>query len=368
MVLWNIAWICTGVLLLEFVFGNWVRDDPLQQLRIPRNGSWRYHVDIPTIPSEQRTVVHTRDQWGLRGDYGKPDRIDILTVGGSTAEQRYITDGRTWQDVLAQEFAEHGQNVKIANAGLSGRTTFGHILDFEHWFSRIPTLRPRYVLFYVGINDMFFDVPNSEWDRIEAPKSLKQVIKEKSAIYYLYRTLIGAWFARRYALAHTAIDYPNVNWTDKSIGKDYKYKLAPRLDGYGARLRHLIELTQGLGAKPVFVTQMRGDARYQGDKIVGVVNTRVRITGPWNDTRLGLLDTNNVNGVDLYLILDLFNQVTLDVCRDAKAICIDMAKELPFEIGDFYDHVHNTEKGAERIGKYLYRRLAPTFVTKEAQN
>ena len=39
-------------------------------------------------------------RWGI---YNSIDDIDILTIGGSTTEQRYISDGYTFQDILKKE-------------------------------------------------------------------------------------------------------------------------------------------------------------------------------------------------------------------------------------------------------------------------
>jgi predicted sulfurtransferase len=47
----------------------------------------------------------------------------------------------------------------------------------------------------------------------------------------------------------------------------------------------------------------------------------------------------------------------MQVCGDKGAICVDLANEIEFEIGDFYDHVHTTSAGSRRIGEYLFDKL-----------
>jgi hypothetical protein len=53
------------------------------------------------------------------------------------------------------------------------------------------------------------------------------------------------------------------------------------------------------------------------------------------------------------------NQTTLGFCRDSGEICIDLADELHFMPGDFYDGVHNTLAGSHRIADFLAGKLAP---------
>lgn len=368
-VFWNVLLLLVGLLLLELVFGTWVRPDAMNLLNITRDGTWRYQIDYFDIRDQDRDVVYRRDHWGLRGDFGQPREIDVLTIGGSTTEQRFITEGKTWQDVMAERFREAGHDVRVANAGVSGRTTFGHLSDFDHWFVRIPGLRPGYVLFFLGVNDMFFDRPNAYWDEVErnGKFSLKQAVKDHSALYYLYRTSIGVYWAHRYNLAHTSLDYRNGTWVDRPKRDDYREVLKPRLQSFQSRLELLARKVRRWGATPIFVTQARGDFIYREGKVFGLVETQSRITRTHRDEILGLLDRDAANGVDYYLMISLFNQVSLETCRREQGICIDMARELHFVVGDFYDHVHNTGQGAKKIGDYLFEKLKGRVQTKSSR-
>ena len=70
------------------------------------------------------------------------------------------------------------------------------------------------------------------------------------------------------------------------------------------------------------------------------------------------------NGIDRYIVQNLFNDSTLAVCREAAAICIDLAGDLQadFEPGDFYDRAHYTPEGAARMAAYLYEVLKDTVL------
>lgn len=345
--------------MLEAIYGGW--RDPMQLLYLQRNLTMHFRVQAPEIKAENRDVYYSRDGWGLRGEYGRPGDIDILTVGGSTTDQLYVTDGKTWQDVLQERFKAAGKDIRVANAGVSGRTTFGHLEDFRLWFPNIEGLKPRYVLFYVGINDMFFDNPGRKRDRVDRAHirdtDIKQWIRENSATYYVYRTLIGLYGARKNDLTRTSLDFRNGTWTGEPVRSDYAEVLQPRLEGFRDRLHRLAEIVVRWGAVPVFVTQSRGDYLLQDGGVLGLVETKSRAEENHRDGLLGVMNRDAANGVDYYLMLRLFNHVTLEVCRDVGGICIDLFGELEFSIGDFYDHVHNTVSGSARIGGYLFSKL-----------
>jgi lysophospholipase L1-like esterase len=124
----------------------------LNKLNLIRDVDLTYDVG-GLYQTDNKQIRYKRDSYGLRGNYGTPGQIDILTVGGSTTDQRFISEGATWQDVLHHVFAAHGKTVHVANAGVDGQSTYGHIKDFDWWFPYIPNLKARYFLFYLGIND-----------------------------------------------------------------------------------------------------------------------------------------------------------------------------------------------------------------------
>jgi len=347
-VLVNLLILAAGLLVVEIFFGDWFSSNRLNQLNLVRDVEYIYDVrDL--YPINDRQIVYKRDGYGLRGSYGRPDEIDILTVGGSTTDQRYISDGATWQDVLQREFSSHGVSLNIANAGINGRSTYGHIKNFDWWFPYIPNLKVKYFLFYIGVNDFYNDANNEFDDLIKGPTaeiSLKQQIKEKSALYYLYRTIRGIQRAQRADLWHRSMDFRAIEWIDTPKVDNHEQLMLPRLQSYRDRLYILNERVRKFGATPIYVTQPTSTCKEQNGKIIGVVETE----------SYGGVD---VNGVDLCIMKRLLNKKTTEVCRETGGICIDLAGDMVFDDGDFYDSSHNTPKGTEKIGRYLYGKLRP---------
>lgn len=317
----------------ELSFGTWFSTDPLDQLSLPRD--IRVIADASTLYPGGGQFVYARDRWGLRGAVTDPAKVTILTIGGSTTNQLYLPEDQTWQKALEQSFRAEGHEVVVANAGIDGQSTVGHLATLERWVSHVPGLKPRFVLAYVGINDTH--ITGSWIDVLVHPSPWKQMA-QKSAIVRLSRQLAGMVKARRAKLQHQAIDFDAARWTDKpNRPSDHG---GPDAEGYKQRLKTMAQSIHRMGAVPVFITQPRGDYRVVDGKVLGVASAE------------------GLNGVDQYRLLAALNQATREVCRDEGLLCLDLARELTFDKGDFYDYLHNTPAGAAKIGRWLHGKLA----------
>ena len=126
----------------------------LKRFSIPIGVQFEFHTSRLYGDGTPTISHYTRDAWGLRGAHGTLGAIDVLTVGGSTTEQRYLDDRATWQAAAETRLKELGHPLVIANAGVDGQSTVGHLFNFEFWFPMLTELHPRMVLFYVGTNDV----------------------------------------------------------------------------------------------------------------------------------------------------------------------------------------------------------------------
>jgi len=330
-----------GLAALELIFGSWIRDNRIRQLNLITNRSYSHDVES-LYDNGGRPVEYRRDAYGLRGDYASPSEIDILTVGGSTTDQKYVSEGLTWQDQLRNRFAADGRDISVVNAGVDGHSTIGHLRSFEWWFPHIPDLSPTYVLFYVGINDVHVE-SQEKYDDLEkddSPKTVWEWLRERSGLYYGYRTLRGMVRAESRKVGHRKVDFDELVWVDAPLRRNQAARSKARRRQYANRLKKLAQLTRSLGAEPIFVTQLLMSSKVVDGKIVGIQGTPS-------------------NGIDVYRILELFNQTTMQTCNEVGAICVDLATELRPELteDDFYDFSHTTPSGSAKIGAYLYRSL-----------
>ena len=191
----NAVLLVFGLGLVELAAGSWFDAGALGDLDIP---AYREQsVDVSGLYPGGGVVRWRRDRYGLRGRYPSPGRIDILAVGGSTTAESLINDGETWTDTLARTLSAPGRPVHVANAGLDGHSTFGHAKALRQWFPRIPGLKPRLVLFHVGINDaVLADAAPNHYDSFE-PRTMAQRLRNRlyndSALYHLYRRARGLY-------------------------------------------------------------------------------------------------------------------------------------------------------------------------------
>jgi hypothetical protein len=98
--------------------------------------------------------------------------------------------------VLQKQCASIGTPIVAANAGVDGQSTFGHIKNFDWWFPYVPHLKPKYILFYLGLND-FYSNEDSNYDALVSPhrSQLVAVIRQNSALWHLARTIRGTYRA-----------------------------------------------------------------------------------------------------------------------------------------------------------------------------
>ena len=341
----NALVLAAGIVAAELIFGGWLDPRRLNRLNLIRDSVYKHDVS-GLYRRADPVITYTRDRHGLRGAYSSPEKIRILTLGGSTTDQRYIADGETWQDALQRSFQQAGLTVPVANAGVDGQSTFGHIADFRWWFPGIPGLAPEFILFYVGINDYHIDAAE-RFDRLVSDRGnpgIADHIREDSAIWNLYRTLRGVYKALVVSrIGHQRVEFGKLKWVREPLLQDYGF-MAPRLAAYAERLRLLADLTRRTGAMPIFVSQPTRHYRFAAQGIEG-----------WAEA--SAYDDRRINGVDFYNLMRQLDGVARAVAAEKGAIYVDLARRTEWSDDDFYDFVHMTPQGAAKVGQFLYEAL-----------
>ncbi len=342
----NVAVLLALCLAGEIVFGNWFFGPDYRGMNIPRDLARTF--DVNALYRRDAPIRYTRDEFGFRGPYAGLDVIDVLTLGGSTTNQLYVDDDETWQAEMRRGFAAIGKPKSIVNAAVDGQSSYGHIAVFDRWFPNVPGLKARFVLAYVGVNDVALDAP-TKFDDMHSPDPMRRfadMIRNKSALYDLFRTVRGMVRARRANLVHSESWEPPTawgNWAPVGVEAGAPSGVPPDGEGsladYADRLRELARRVRAFGAEPIFVTQPAGTFRIRDGRIWVPL-----------DGEGGLIP-------DGYRWIAPLNETTMRVCRDLGAICVDLASRLSFADGDFYDPVHNTPSGTRKIGRFLFEAL-----------
>ena len=323
---------------------------------------FNYNIVIKDQTVLDNFVVHTKNSLGFRGEEAPKtfeDYLTIIAVGGSTTECFLIADGQDWPAILGEKLKKLFNLIWINNAGLDGHSTFGHNVLMQDYIVKI---KPKVVLFLVGINDLWIQgitSPTIGDRRLKSGleldlSSIKTFLKTAgnysevfALAYNLYRyskkihspyTNIQDAFLEK---AET-IDIPKnqelevVSKRLKSFNEKYK-------KGYSLRLMKLIKISKENGIQPVLITQpaLYGDATDDvTKKYLGSI-------------KLG----NEENGNIAWESLEFFNDVTRSIGLEQKVLVIDLAHEMPKSSRYFYDFIHYNNEGSKKVGEIVYKNL-----------
>ena len=290
-----------------------------------------YDVDLYT--KKPIKIKYKRDQYGFKDRFKNVDSIDIIAVGGSTTEQRYLAIENTWPDLLEKKFNNNNDfDIDIINAGISGQSSEGHIWSLNHWFKNIKDLKPQYIIFYMGINEnenvtAKGDPQPHQLKNIKLKDKIKKYLKNNNGITY---KIYLKFTLKKSALLNVWHDSERYNSSYKLIGPDaskFKKVTFIRLE---KKLEELSRLTNEIGARPIFVTQK---------------------TLRWKKDKSLIYSIDNINH---YFNEKKISKVIIDFCIKKNIKYIDGFNKLKFIKEDTWDLVHTSPSGSEKIADLIY--------------
>ena len=320
----------SSIFFIELVYGSWVKKNNFTSIIIPRNITkvWK-----PSHYKAEHAAMYKRDEFGLRGDYKNISDIYVATIGGSTTDERWIDEKLTWSHLLQNNLNNYGINIKIANAGVDGQSTLGHIYNFDFWFNKIPNFKPKFFILLLGINDSAVLMRDLDSNIIEKflyrsdflmDKKISQriirYIKNNSFIYKNYKIKKGHQAALKYNLIHST-----KTWEERKQTVPFKvendYITQKYLKDYVSRLDKLIVKVLSFGSIPIIVTQ------------------------------------NTSNHHFLYNCLKLINIETKRYCKKNYHECLCLDERINFLDEDFYDGIHTRPSGNLKISEYIFNKI-----------
>jgi len=316
-------------------------------------------------------TYHSKNSLGFRGPDPPPGGVrgpSVITIGGSTTECLFLSDGKTWTDELARRLAATRPDVWVNNAGFDGQSTFGHLALLRDVVVR---LKPAFAVFLVGINDVGLAELNN-YDHSMTPSRLpwKQTwsvydtelggwrnwwhdewtfLTDHSQIFGLIENVRRMRRTKAVQFAHDEWDFRarKLLWFDEATTGARVGEVRPSLDGYGGRLREIVAVSRANGIEPVLLTQ---------PLLVGEQSDIDPSTG----VNLGTIEVRaGNNGVVEWRRTELYNDVTRRVAGELKVALVDLARELPKDSRYYYDFMHYTNEGAARVGALVADVLAP---------
>ena len=353
----NILAILLGISLSLVLFEGLLRIfQPIEyrvkgnKIKLPKDK--KYHFINDKSDKLDRVVSTSWNHMGFRGEMPPKDFSEYLTiiaVGGSTTECTLVSDGKTWCDLLAGKLKEKFKPVWLGNAGLNGMSTYGHIIFLEDYLVKI---KPKVVLFLVGANDIGMNTyRNGDLDHFQKPvtgwlASGWEELLNRSAVLGYAINFYRYSKARSMGLTQPIFNFAELEQVDFSPEKAQALLQEHRekyLKGYEARLHKLIEISRANGIDPVFITQpmVFGDLL---DPLTGA--NLAKATCWWAD------------GKTMGILLELYNDVVRNTCRQRHVQVIDLAGKLPKSTEFYYDSYHYTNAGCQQVAKIVCRDLS----------
>ena len=310
----------------------------------------RFVWQSPENSKLDRTLHLTSNSLGFRGADPPSDfegALTVVAIGGSTTECKLLDDEKTWCARLEQRLAQSFDRVWLDNAGFDGHSTFGHLILLQQV---VMELKPDCALFLVGINDVGRG-DLSEYDQGARPENQPWTVRAiasselLSSLQVLYRT----YMAFDLGLCHDVeLDLARLSRVDlaaepvEAVLAEHRERF---LEPYEKRLLRIVAACRVAGIEPVLVTQpaLFGDAV---DAATGI--------------HIGELEVEGGHSASTsWRVLELYNDVTRRVGCDKRVLVIDLAARLAKDSSLYYDWVHYTNHGAERVAEIVAAELAP---------
>ena len=339
--------LCFGTLLSFLVLEVFLRVfDPFpttvrgDKIVLKKNDKKILKVNHPKLAPE---IVVTTNNQGFRGEDYPTDpenRIKIFTVGGSTTLSLYNSDGKTWSDLLAADLKKANPKIWLNNAGLSGHSTKGHLILLK---DLLMSLKPDYVIFLVGINDVGRAIEDKEDSVLEEMLFKSEVI---SLAVNIVRNFQSKKLNLSYDLKWDPKTTPTLELSGMEISKSMMMHSKTFLPYYRRRLEALIDFCKKNKIKPILMTQ---------PLVYGDLND------PTTGVNLGKLKVGDQNSLQIWLVLEMYNDITRVLARKERIPLVDLAQKMPKDTLYYYDYMHYTDLGSEKLAKIISEELTSYF-------
>ena len=317
------------IILIEIFFGSWFKKNNFgYSVRDIRN------IKIPMsvkFEGKKYEYFFKRNNYGFIGENIKPENIEILFLGGSTGEEMFKPREYSIVEKLNNKLSKDNINLKIINASKGGKSTRGYVNDLRYWFPKIENFNPKFLIFYTGINDASLEIPD-HFDLVIKDKlidKLEDYFKNNSIFYFLKKQIQNKYFnkiRKHYGLVKEDLynNYDLINY-NKAIKKysnlEKNEKNLNVLSNFPQNLENLKDIITKEKFIPIFITQIGFDG---------------------------------LGNYNLYLV----NEFLKKFCVENNYMIIKL-DEMNYKLDekDFYDNVHTTIRGSEKISNLIYSDL-----------
>ena len=208
---------------LEILLGKWIKNiflnEKTEYLNIPcLYKDKKFFYDVKNLYNSNQSVPIKiyKDNLGYRSRSNN-NKPQVLTIGGSTTEEFFVTEGKTWQDNLDNLQPK----FDFINGGVTGQSTFGHLESIKEWHSKyLINTNINSIIFYLGINDVNFVKKN-----FDSAKYIKDLENYKNKIAWRIFIKNNSFFINKLIKAQNRISFYIRNKSDNSLTSHYPRKV-----------------------------------------------------------------------------------------------------------------------------------------------
>jgi len=331
----------TLALIVEISFGYWFDKDNLGPYM--RENRMKKNLYTLKMNNEEYKYIYKRNYHGFRGEEISPEKIEAVIIGGSTTDERYKPEEFTITGYLNKNLKENGINIKIINAGIEGQSTRGHISNFQDWFPRLKDFAPKYILFYVGINDTgssYKDIgyKNATDGFVLNPnkdESFRDNIKSRSIFYDLLRKT-----KHKYYLGNE----------NKRVTYDFKVSSKERAD---SKIKEFYSFKEKLE-----IYKIEEVLKKNQERIIYYLNNIDKLVAYSYDVGAIPIFINQEAQQGWYSeSLFALNISLIRHCKKKGYNCIDLAKNLNGKVSYWWDGMHTTAIGSKKIADLITPKI-----------
>tara|TARA_Y200000002_G_C22616277_1_gene636144 strand:- start:105 stop:1178 length:1074 start_codon:yes stop_codon:yes gene_type:complete len=329
--------------LVEIISGKFFLGNKLDCIYLKCN--IKYHLNVNFINQDKtKKIFYSRDTNGFRGVRKKYSDIDFLVVGGSTTEEKFLDNKDTWTEKLEKKFLNENYDVEVVNAGIDGQSTMGHLNNFEDWFPYVENLKPKFIVFYIGLNE-YRSESFLKYDNLNLSSKLKKAVKKNNGILSNLIRKIN----QKKVLDHNNINaifvhspdikkkYDIKNFSKETLDND-EFNLWLRKD-FNLRLNQLANYTYKMNAKPIFISQKSRRWFYDNNNLFEAFSENIK----------------KKEKTESYFFKEKkIDQEIRNFTNKNNLNFISGFKNFEFKEEFFYDYTHTNIEGSEYISRILY--------------
>ncbi len=309
-----------------------------------------------TGPSYFRT-----NSWGIRGDeLSSTDEYRILIIGGSAVECHYIDQEKTFSALLQKHLSKQ-RPTWVGNLGKSGFAMRDHFFQVKFALDNIPDL--DLILVMAGVNDLQYFLGSTKTvnQRTIETAHPNLMIEQKRGLadfFYLGRLLKDLFSRSDYGQLRVDLDGRQLEGLRAKRFNAPKIEQMPDLqtglESFSNGTLMIQELVNtSAKTKVIFLTQpflWRERMPQELEQLLWYGGKGFFFSDP---------NPEFYSTSVLHRSASAYNAATLTLRKAGKIAAIDLSAEISENEENFFDDVHLTEKGSERIAEILARELRP---------